>query len=256
MGLDMGIPMFIPFVEPFRSSSLSLLTFVVDRRGSEPRIFEVVKLLEEFIWAEPIKRLGTAFESVLRNEVAMALSSKDLVKEFPVLVERFWYRLLTQLAGLSFIVQNRLSIERGLLDKVVNMEKTLAKVFTEMLRVSEYGYSENLVYAMSVLIDRDIWILKKTAELDFENLVKKLIERDLKLVIEFTNYTAYLTFAWISAISAVLHIVEEYRRENLDTLTSWSKTCAEEIESYLDTMDILLDDETYEEILRLEAVER
>jgi len=112
------------------------------------------------------------------------------------------------------------------------------------------------VYAMSVLVDRDIWILRKTAELGFENLVKKLIERDLRLVLEFANYTAYLTFAWISATSVVLHIVEEYRRENLNTLTSWSKTYAEEVESYLDTMNILLDDKTYEEILRLEAVER
>jgi len=44
--------------------------------------------------------------------------------------------------------------------------------------------------------------------------------------------------------------------EPLLSTTNWSKTYAEEVESYLDTMDILLDDETYEEILRLEAVER
>jgi len=200
-------------------------------------------------------RLDTAFESVLRNEVATALSSKDLAREFPVLVERFWYRLLTPLAELSFVLQNKLSVDRGLLDRVINTEKTLAKVFAEMLRASGYERSEDLVYAMSVLVDRGIWILKRAAELGFENFVKRLAERDLRLVLEFTNYTAYPAFAWVSAASAVLRIVEEYGRENLDTLTSWSRTYAEEVEGYLDTMDVLLDDEAYED-LRLEAAER
>lgn len=141
-------------------------------------------------------------------------------------------------------------------NKVAYAEKALAKAFAEILRASGYERSEDLVYAMSVLIDRDLWVLMKLAELGIENLVKKLVERDLSLVLEFSDYTVYLTFAWFSATSAVLHIVENYKRENVNTLTSWSRTYAEEVEDYLDTMDVLLDDEAFGEILGLEDTER
>jgi len=46
----------IHLVESFRSYPLSLPTFVVDRRSSEPRVFEAVKSLEELFGAEPINK--------------------------------------------------------------------------------------------------------------------------------------------------------------------------------------------------------
>lgn len=252
----MSLAILIPLAGSFRSSSLPPLTVVASRRGVEPAILRAVKLLEELIGAELFERLSAVFEAALRSEVAAALNSTSPANEFPMLAERFWYRVLAPLAELGFSVQSKLSADRGLLGAVINAEKALAKSLAEMLRASGYERSEDLVYAMSALVDRDTWILERSAELRLENLVSKLVERDPKLILEFAGYTAYLAFAWTSAASAALRIVDEYRKENLDALTSWSRMYAEEVEDCLDSMDVLLDDEAYEEVRRLEASER
>jgi len=193
---------------------------------------------------------------LLENEVSAALTSEDLASELPVLVERFWYRLLGPLGELQFKLFSSMAVNRELLDAFAEAERALARALARGIRSTGYERSEDLVYALSVLIDRDLWILERSAEMGLENLLGKLAERDLGIVVWFASYTMYLAFTWISAASAVLGLLGGYRRENLDTLASWSRAYAEEVEDYLDTMDTLLDDEAYEELLRLGVVRR
>jgi len=107
---------------------------------------------------------------------------------------------------------------------------------------------------MSILIDRDIWVIEKMSKYGLEELIKKLIERAKEISIGFINTTINLTFAWLSAISAILNIVKKYNEENLNKIIDLSLELSKELDSYLDTLDLLLDDETYEELRELKLI--
>jgi len=239
----------------FRGSS-PLIVVAPSRRVALLESEEVLRRFEELMGRDFLDKLADVFSEILKNEISTALTSENLVSELPVLVERFWYRLLSPLAELQFKLFSSMVVNRELLDAFAEAEKALARALARGIRSTGYERSEDLVYALSVLVDRDLWILKKSAETGLENLLGKLTERDLGVVVWFASYSMYLAFTWISATSAVLGLLGGYRRENLDTLASWSRAYAEEVEDYLDTMDTLLDDEAYEELLRLGVVRR
>ena len=70
----------------------------------------------------------------------------------------------------------------------------------------------------------------------------------------FAMHTMYTTFTWLSASAAVLELVRDYSERNRDTLALWSKEYAEELNTYIDTLDTLLDEETYNELVKLGIV--
>lgn len=164
------------------------------------------------------------------------------------MVDKFWARISLPLIELSanFSISGRsvLGVLRG-------AEKELARVVASMLRRCGYTYSEDLVYALSALIDRDLWIIDRISELGLEEFVKKIINRASGSFLQFTWYTMYLTFAWISASAAVLDVAREYRENNRDMLTIWCRDYAKEVEGYIDTLDLLLNDDVYEDLIEL-----
>jgi hypothetical protein len=132
--------------------------------------------------------------------------------------------------------------------------KKLTLIMAKVLRESSHPRKENLIYSMSILIDRDIWVIEKMSKYKLEDLIKKLIERAKEISIGFINTTINLTFAWLSAISAILNIVKKYNEENLNKIIELSLELSKELYSYLDTLDLLLDDETYEELRELKLI--
>ena len=75
-------------------------------------------------------------------------------------------------------------------------------------------------------------------------------------MLQLSGYLRYLFFAWTSATSAILKLVERYKEENRDTLVKWCRTYKEEVEGYIDTLDTLLDDESYDAIKKLDIVRK
>jgi hypothetical protein len=124
----------------------------------------------------------------------------------------------------------------------------------KILQESSHPRKEDLIYSMSILIDRDIWVIEKMSKYGLEELIKKMIERAKDISIDFINTTINLTFAWLSAISAILNIVKKYNEENLNKIIELSLELSKELDSYLDTLDLLVDDETYEELRELKLI--
>ena len=131
----------------------------------------------------------------------------------------------------------------------------LARHTARLLRNTGYEHAEDLVYGLSIMIEYDLWLVEKVVKLGLEELLEKLSERALTEALEISSYLRYLGFAWISATTAILGIIKEYKVENRDTLSQWCREYAEEIDSYIDTIDTLLDDEAYEVIKKLENLE-
>jgi len=217
-------------------------------------VHDVVKRFKEFIGEDLVRELDRVFSEALRNEVSRALSTDKLEHEIHLLVEKFWARIALPLAELT---QSILSyIDRTTLDEFIDLEEKLGIALTKLIRRSGYEFAEDLVYGLSVLIDRDRWIIEKVSELGVEGFIKRVIDRDLKAFMEFATYTMYLTFTWVASTAALLGIVKNYRDENRDKIAQWCRGYAKEVEDYIDTLDILVKDDVYEELLEFGIVKR
>ena len=237
--------------ESLRGVALPLASAI----SEDTKVVELVgaaKRFRELVGEELAKELDRVLDEALANEVYRALNSDDLEREFPELVVRFWARISLPLIELN----TRLSRAPGAAELVKGVELDLGKVLAKVIRGSGYRYAENLVYALSVLIDRDVWVLDKVSRYGVEAVAKRLTERGLEPLLNLTGYTMYLTFAWVSATAAVLGLVKEFREGNRDVLAMWCREYAKEVESYIDTLDLLLDDEVYTDLVELGVVKR
>ena len=93
------------------------------------------------------------FSEALRNEVGRALSTDKLEQEIHLLVEKFWAGIAPPLAEstqLTFF-----HMDRATLDESIDLEEELGITLAKIIRRSRYKYAENLIYRLSVLINRD-----------------------------------------------------------------------------------------------------
>ena len=242
--------------EPLRGVALPLATVI----GEDASIGDVLKVVEELkglVGVKILDKLDRLFDEALKEEIWEALNTDNLERDVPILSEKFLARIALPMVELSNSLYTRMyASDRNVLMRFREIEKGLAKTIAGTLRLSEYEHTENLVYALSVLVDRDLWVLDKVVELGFEGLVSRLLDRALSVVLQLAGYTMYLAFAWVSASSAVLGLVKEYKEGNRDTLATWCRVYAKEVEGYLDTLDLLLDDEVYSDLLELDIVKR
>ena len=215
-------------------------------------IRDVVKRFKEFIGEDLVRELDKIFSEALRNEISKALSTDKLEHEIHLLIEKFWARMALPLAELTQSILSR--INRTTLDEFIDLEEKLGIALAKLIKESKYKFAEDLVYGLSVLIDRDRWVIEKVSELGIDGFIKRVIDRDPKAFMEFANYTIYLTFTWVASTVALLGIVKNYRDENRDKMSQWCREYAKEVEDYIDTLDILLKDEVYKELLKLGTV--
>jgi len=218
-------------------------------------LMDVVRRFRGLIGDELAGELGRVFDRALAEDVRRALNSENLERLFPDLVARFWARILLPLVELSTKLFT-LSTDPRALELVKSVERDLGRALAKVVRGSGYRYADYLVYGLSVLIDRDVWILERTAEYGLDGVVRRFVERGLEALLNLADYTIYLTFVWVSATAAVLGLVKEFREENRDALARWRRGYAGELESYMDTLDILLDDEAYSDLVELGVVKR
>jgi len=218
-------------------------------------IYDVAKRFSEFIGEDLVKELDRVFSEALRNEVNRALKTDKLEQEIHLLVEKFWSRIAFPLAELTQLTLSRMD-RRVTLGEIIDLEEKLGIALAKLIRKTGYEYAENLVYGLSVLIDRDRWIIEKISELSIDDFLKKVIDRDPKAFIEFAAYTRYLTFTWVASTAALLGVVKNYKVENRDKMAQWCRGYAKEVEDYIDTLDILVKDDVYEELLELGIAKR
>ena len=213
---------------------------------------DVAKRFRELVGEDFARRLNEVFNEALRNEVSRALSASDLEQEIHLLVERFWARMALPLAELA--QSTLLRMDRATLAELIDLEKRLGVALAELIRGSGYELAEDLVYGLSVLIDRDQWVIEKITELGIDGFINRVLSRDPKTLIEFATYTMYLIFSWVASIATIVGVVKDYRNENRDKMAQWCKKYAKEVEDYIDTLDVLVKDDVYEELRELGVV--
>ncbi|GEM_PF-1885406 len=229
------------------------LVITIGEDTSVAYVLSTIEKIKKFIDSEVIEKLDRAFNEALENEIHKALNTDELEHEFPMLAVKFWARVALPLMEFCDKIY---VLDVNDLKELRDVEGELAKAVASVIKNSDYSRADDLIYALSILIDRDLWILDKVSKLGFNDFIKKFIDRASNIVLQFSGYTVYLTFAWIASISATLGIAKEYKEENRDTLTAWCREYAKEVDNYLDTLDLLLDDEVYEDLAELGIIKR
>jgi hypothetical protein len=213
---------------------------------------DMIEKLSRFVGRRELGRLVKAVDTAVRYEISQALRSDNLTKVFPKLTRRFWSRVELHISVITDRVFDSVASLEDL-KEFREVEMDLARYIAKLLRNTGYERAGDLVYGFSIMIEYDLWLVEKVVKLGLEELLEKLSERALTETLELSSYLRYLGFAWISATTATLGIIKEYKVENRDTLSQWCREYAEEVDSYIDTIDTLLDDEAYEVIKNLEG---
>ena len=134
------------------------------------------------------------------------------------------------------------------LKKMMNFEKKFFDKLTVLLKEKASSYSlkpDSIIRAHAAAIDYDLWLINSVLEIGLTGFLKRISERAIKEFEEFTNHL-YLLFYVTMGIDMVLLEDSPYREDTLIMLVNLSSDYAEEVEDYLDTLSLLISNETYE----------
>jgi len=216
------------------------------------RLRELLGRAERVLGKDLVLELVAAVRRGVEGEGSLILNSPSLVEDFPLRAQLFWARVLEPLTKLSLRMSLYAAERRA--EEFKEVEVEAAKEVTKALRSTARPSVEDLVYALSALIDHDFWVVDKIGKYGVNGLLERLAKRAQVEVLEASTHIAHLTFTWASASWAVLGLTSNYREDNLETLISWSREYAREVDAYIDTLDLLVDDEAYEELVKEGAI--
>lgn len=223
----------------FANSKCLAICRSVDKELSPPKLSS---LLRRFL-----PEIEEVIREAVKEEVSAALNDPNLEETFGWYMVAFAFRIMSPLVRSSLHVLRGLeTVENEDVEELVREEETMYKRLAEEIRATGYKHAEELVYGLSVIADHDVWVLRKVKKYGIEGLLRRLGERALMETVEASRCLAALLFTWFSATAALFNLVDKFREENRDTLAKWSKELAEELDAYIDTLDLLISDEDYE----------
>ncbi|HDD26877.1 MAG TPA: hypothetical protein ENF75_07330 [Acidilobales archaeon] len=197
----------------------------------------VNKLLSDFI--EPLLNtktpdLDNVFTKLL-SEFSMYLSTITSVLNAPILALKNEEEIVSELSKL-------VSLEERVYSLIANeVRRRGSKVPNDV---------EGVVYGLAMLIDYDLWVINKLSKYGLHGLIERLQTRALNELSEAVRYKAALTYLVTATLTAILGIVTKYNMNNLSKLIKWTKKYAEELDDYIDTLDVLVEDELYSEVMK------
>ncbi len=200
---------------------------------------DVRSTLEKILGSRLLGLYNKVLTEALKCEISNILNAEYLNEdEFSRNLLRFSYRLADpEICCEAINIIERISkLNRE--DLRVIYTEALCHL-TEKIRSTGYRYMEDVVYAISILLERDLWIVSKTRSLSLDGFITKLINKACREVLEFVDYTVKLTFTIVSMLAALFNNVK-FRRENLDKLADWSRDFAEHLSSCINTIDAQL----------------
>ncbi len=199
----------------------------------------------------------SAFRDALDNGgVRTVLNTDNLSNAFLTNLSTFTVKIINPIIKLTQHVSGNIGLGRISINDFSRVELALGRELARLIRATNYSRAEDLVYALSILIEHDQWVINNVVKYGFDGLMDRINKRALNEVGETSAYLMATIFAWYSATTAVLGIVREFRRENLNALAQWSRAYAEELDAYIDTLDLLISDETYETLREEDVIKQ
>jgi len=216
------------------------------------KLEEAFREIEEIVGADVFKRLEPIYNKIINETI------KPLVKTSPSEVDTIfkakcplftnYFMSVLSSINISLILSKTESELRGSLKLVKEIEKRIYRVFKDIIEKSEFNGKEDVLYAFSILTDYDLWVINTLLEFGFEEYVHRVEERARYEIRELMSYLFSLTYSLMACLSVILRVVEEPVVETFNVLVNWCKRYAGDVDSYVDTIDLLISDEHYEVI--------
>lgn len=181
-------------------------------------------------------------DDILKNDIPNILTSNDVNKALIDSLPLFKFKIMGLLLQTSV---NLFENKRIKLDEVIELWKEFAKNVADALRSSNNRNAEDLVYSYSILIDQDIWVINKVKEYGLDGFLRRISDRASQEASEMPSHMILLLFAWLSAVAAIFRLVNQFKEENAEELIRISKRETEELDLYIDTLDLLISDDSY-----------
>ena len=163
--------------------------------------------LRELVEDKVLKEL----EEALKGPVRRILNSPNLSVDFPLEVYSFLSVVVKPLNQFSVYSLNKVSSNEKAYLEFNKLLKELYNTLAKELRATCCENVENLVYAMSIVFDHDLWVIDRIREVGIEAFMNKLIERAPCELYETSGYYLYLLFSLFSSMAAVLNMVDTYK---------------------------------------------
>ncbi|WP_054854436.1 hypothetical protein [Vulcanisaeta distributa] len=211
----------------------------------------MIKPMEEYVGRigiskELFREVTDALNDITRNEVYTLLNAQDLANTLLTILPQFTVKITQPLIKATQTIANSLSAGKLTVNELRSIEVRIGRELANGLRSTGHPQAEDLVQVLSTLIEHDLWVTEALSRYGYDGLIRRINERALNETTEETAYLMATLLTWHSATTATLNLIKEYKETNRDTLTKWAAAYAEELDTYIDTLDMLINDEAYE----------
>lgn len=220
------------------------------------RVNLVKDISEKILDYKLIEMYCKVLDEASKCEICEVLSVEDLDREkFSICVLKFWYRL----ADPELVFKDLSVIEKFLSLGKKELEDIYIKVLDFLVRTireSVREYAEDIIYALSILVDQDMWIIDRF-RIFGRDFVSKLVEKACRDSLKFTDTVTRLTFTIMSILTALFNSDRiSFKRENLGKLARWCREFAEDLDDSMKILDAqLMSDVDPKERLELRLTE-
>ena len=195
--------------------------------------------VEKLFGTELVELYCKIINEALRSEIYHALNIEDLENKFTLLALKFWHRLTDpEIVFKSKEVMEKMSRSFSV-DEIKRSYDKIASQLIAEIRKTGYKHSDDVIYAISSLLNRDLWIISKIEELGLEKFPSIILEEACQEFLELTVMVAFTLFSTTSALAALLRKVE-HREDNLDKLVRQGRVYAENLDKFIDSLDTIL----------------
>ena len=137
------------------------------------------------------------------------------------------------------------------MERFREFEREAFRVLEHLLRQKASGILgekvEVLIDVTATLFDYDLWVLGKIKEYGLGGFMKKL-ENYKDVVTEMVSHLLQAHHAYFITLYGVLSSRENYKLENLNKAVSLAWKHCQELDDYVDTVNILITPNLYEEV--------
>jgi len=208
--------------------------------------------------AEELKSFLPGFQRVIKEfeeiEVKfcrplLQCRSEELGERFREMLPVFSFHVVSAVFPVfsNIFLKSDVREVKACLRKLMNFEKEFFEEFKSVLveKAALYGLdSDSVVKIHAAVIDYDLWIIESVLETGFYGFLRRLSERAEEEVSGLVKYFYSLLYV-VMCVDSVLFKNTPYRKDVLEILIDWGSRYAEEVEDYLDTLSLLVSDETY-----------
>ncbi|WP_048056986.1 hypothetical protein [Vulcanisaeta moutnovskia] len=109
----------------------------------------------------------SAFRDVLDNEVRTVLSADNLSNAFLTNLSTFTVKIINPIIRLTQYVSSNIGLGRISINDFSRAELGLGRELTRLIRSTNYPRAEDLIYALSILIEHDQWVIDNMVRYGF-----------------------------------------------------------------------------------------